>query len=81
MQHHYATAGLKAAAVLVTSGQITLQVALVGELHRYRVVGERLEDDLPCYECGAEGPVLIVDFGDEYRDLCPSCAMMFGITR
>jgi hypothetical protein len=47
-------------------------------LSKYEVVGER-QDDLPCYECGEYGAILIVKVGDCTRDFCPDCAVALGI--
>jgi hypothetical protein len=39
----------------------------------YEIVGERTDDDLPCFDCGIVGPVLIIKVKNEYRDVCPRC--------
>ncbi len=51
----------------------------VNSLSKYEVVGERKDDDLPCYECGEYGGVLIVKTGEYTRDICRDCAVRFGI--
>ena len=42
------------------------------------VIGER-QDDLPCYECGEYGDILIVRVGDCTRDVCHKCAKRLGL--
>lgn len=40
---------------------------------KYKIVGERSGDNLPCYQCGVYGDIFIVQFEDEYRDICGRC--------
>jgi hypothetical protein len=47
-------------------------------LSKYEVVGER-QDDLPCFECGEYGDILIIKFGDFTYDVCHGCAKKLGI--
>ena len=37
------------------------------------------DDDLPSYECGEYGAVLIVKFRESSRDLCHGCEKKLGI--
>jgi hypothetical protein len=46
---------------------------------QYKVLGSRPDDDLPCYECGEYGAVLIVEVGECTRDVCLDCAVRLGI--
>lgn len=45
-----------------------------GKYHfTFEVVGSR-EDELLCNECGGYGPIVIVKFTSDMRDLCGKCA-------
>ena len=39
-------------------------------LSKGEVVGERKDDDLPCFECGQYGPILVLKVGECTRDVC-----------
>jgi hypothetical protein len=44
-----------------------------------RVIGERLNDDLPCWFCDSIGGVVIVRFEERICDVCRSCANELGL--
>jgi len=44
----------------------------------YKIVGQR-DDDLPCYECGEYGEIVIVSVGECTRDICHNCAKSIGL--
>ena len=46
---------------------------------QYEVIGERQDDDLPCYECGDYEAILIVKIGESTHDVCHECAKKLGI--
>ena len=43
------------------------------------IVGERLQDDLPCHECSDYGPIYIIEREVHTYDLCPECAVKAGL--
>jgi hypothetical protein len=47
-------------------------------LSKCEVVGER-QDDLPCYECGDYGDIIIIKIADRTYDVCPKCVKTLGI--
>jgi hypothetical protein len=51
----------------------------INSLSKYEIVGERKDDDLPCFECDEYGAILIVKVGDYIRDVCHGCAKRLGI--
>lgn len=48
-------------------------------LSKGEVVGERKDDNLPCFECDEYGAILIVRVGECTFDLCHECAKKLGL--